>query len=164
MIISDLVVERYDDFELIRDGRFGDTAWLQYKEKFSLKKLISKAGKNYLLDVGKLIGGQIKLEPNEIANRKSDMWLPYARTIQNTITVQLPAGYTADGLQDLQMNVDNESGAFISTAKVEGEQLLISTTKLYKKNFDKKESWANYVAFLEAAYKFSQAKVVIKKK
>ena len=90
--------------------------------------------------------------------------MPYARTIQNNISIDLPAGYTADGLQDLNMNVDNESGSFISTAKVEGDKLLISTTKLYKKNFDKKEAWPNYVAFLEAGYKFSQAKIVLKKK
>ena len=156
--------EKYDDFELIKDGRFGDTATLEFKEKFSLKKLVSKAGKNYLFEAGKLIGGQIKLEPTELTERKTDIWLSYARTIQNNITIELPAGYTADGLQDLNMNVDNESGSFISTAKLEGDKLLISTTKIYKKNFDKKEAWPNYVAFLEAAYKFSQAKIVLKKK
>ena len=156
--------EKYEDFELLKDGRYGDTAYLEFKEKFSLKKLLSKAGKNYLFEVSKLIGGQIKLEPAELAERKSDIWLPYARTIQNNISIDLPAGYTADGYQDLNMNVDNESGAFISTAKLEGDKLLISTSKIYKKNFDKKEAWPNYVAFLEAAYKFSQAKVVLKKK
>ena len=156
--------QKYDDFELIKDGRFGDTATLEYKEKFSLKKLLSKAGKNYLFEAGKLIGGQIKLESTELTERKSDIWLPYARTIQNNIIIDLPAGYTADGLQDLNINVDNESGSFISTAKLEGDKLLISTSKLYKKNFDKKETWPNYVAFLEAGYKFSQAKIVLKKK
>ena len=156
--------EKYDHFELIKDGRFGDTATLEYKEKFALKKLISKAGRNYLFEAGKLIGGQIKLEPSELTERKADIWLSYARTIQNNITIELPAGYTADGIQDLNMNIDNESGAFISTAKLEGDKLLISTTKLYKKNFDKKEAWPNYVAFLEAGYKFSQAKIVLKKK
>lgn len=156
--------EKYDEFELIKDGRFGDTATLEFKEKFTLKKLLSKAGKNYLFEAGKLIGGQIKLEPTELTERKSDIWLPYARTIQNNISIDLPAGYTADGLQDLNMNVDNESGSFISTAKLEGDKLLISTTKLYKKNFDRKEAWPNYVAFLEAGYKFSQAKIVLKKK
>jgi len=156
--------EKYDDFELIKDGRFGDTATLEFKEKFTLKKLMSKAGKNYLFEAGKLIGGQIKLEPAELTDRKSDIWLPYARTIQNNISIDLPAGYTADGFQDLNMNVDNESGSFVSTAKLEGDKLLISTTKLYKKNFDKKEAWANYVAFLEAGYKFSQSKLVLKKK
>ena len=76
----------------------------------------------------------------------------------------MPAGYTADGLQDLNINIDNESGAFISTAKVEGDKLVVTTTKQYKKNFDKKENWPNYIAFLEAAYKFSQSKVVFKRK
>ncbi len=156
--------EKYEDFELIKDGRFGDTATLEYKEKFSLKKLLNKAGRNYLFEAGKLIGGQIKLEPNELTERKADIWLSYARTIQNNIAIALPAGYTADGLQDLNMNVDNESGSFISTAKQEGDKILLSTTKIYKKNFDKKEAWPNYVAFLEAAYKFSQAKIVLKKK
>jgi hypothetical protein len=156
--------EKYDHFELIKDGRFGDTATLEYKEKFTLKKLISKAGRNYVFEAGKLIGGQIKLEPSELTERKSDIWLPYARTIQNNITIELPAGYTADGLDDLNINIDNESGAFVSTAKLEGDKVLISTSKLYKKNFDKKEAWPNYVAFLEAGYKFSQAKIVLKKK
>ena len=126
--------------------------------------MLNKAGKNYLFEAGKLIGGQIKLEPNELTERKADIWLSYARTIQNNITIALPAGYTADGLQDLNINVDNESGSFISTAKLEGDKILINTTKVYKKNFDKKEELPNYVAFLEAAYKFSQSKIVLKKK
>jgi hypothetical protein len=92
-----------------------------------------------------------------------DIWLQNARTIENNITVTIPAGYTVEGLQELNVNVDNESGAFISTATTEGNKLLITTKKLYKKNFDKKELWSNYVAFLEAGYKFSQQKVVLKK-
>jgi len=67
-------------------------------------------------------------------------------------------------LDDLNMSVDNESGSFVSSAKTEGDKLVISTRKIYKKNFDKKEAWPNYVAFLEPAYKFSQLKVVLKKK
>ncbi len=156
--------EKYDEFELVKDGRFGDTATLEYKEKFSLKKLLSKAGKNYLFEAGKMIGGQIKLESSELASRKSDIWLPYARTIENNLIINLPEGYTADGLQDLNINVDNESGSFISAAKLEGDKLLINTKKIYKKNFDKKETWPNYIAFLEAGYKFSQSKIVLKKK
>ena len=161
---SELDVEKYDDFELLKDGRYGDTALLQYKEKFTLKKLLSKAGKNYIFEVGKLIGDQIKLSQEEMQGRKVDIWIPFARTIENNITVNIPAGYTVDGLQDLNLSVDNESGSFISTAKVENDKLVITSRKIYKKNFDKKEAWPNYIAFLEPAYKFSQAKVVLKKK
>lgn len=161
---EELDVDKYENFELLKDGRFGDTALLQYREKFTLKKLLSKAGRNYIFEAGKLIGDQIKLEQSELAGRQVDIWLPNARTIENNITVNIPAGYTVDGLQDLNMNIDNESGAFISTAKVDGDKLIITTKKLYKKNFDKKEAWPNYIAFLEPAYKFSQLKVVLKKK
>jgi hypothetical protein len=55
-------IDKYEDFDLIKDGRFGDTAWLKYSEKFTLKKLISKAGKNYIVEIGKMIGDQIKLD------------------------------------------------------------------------------------------------------
>lgn len=157
-------VDQYTDFELISDGRYGDTAMLKYKEKFSLKKLISKAGKNYIFEAGKLIGGQIKLEPNELKERQTDIWVPSARVIENSISINIPAGYTVDGLQDLNMNIDNPSGSFISSATVADNKVLITTKKIYKNNFDKKEAWPNYVAFLEPAYKLSQAKIVLKKK
>ncbi len=160
----DFDIEKYLHFELLKDGRYGDTAWLQFAEKFTLKKMISKAGKNYILEIGKLIGSQIKLEQAELTKRQTDVWVPFARTIENNITLAIPAGYTVEGLQDLNYTVDNESGAFTSAAEVKDNQLLITTKKLYKKSFDKKELWANYVAFLEPAYKFSQAKIVLKKK
>jgi hypothetical protein len=157
-------LDKYENFELIKDGRYGDSAMLQYKEKFTLRKLLSKAGRNYVFEVGKLIGGQIKLEQNELTTRQSDIWLPFARTIDNNIIINIPTGYTVDGLQDLKFNVDNVSGSFIAYSKVENDKLIITTKKLYKKNFDKKELWPNYVAFLEAAYKFSQAKIILRKK
>ena len=161
---GELDVDKYDDFELLQDGRYGDTAVLQFKEKFTLKKLVSRAGKNYIFEVGKLIGDQVKLEQSELAGRQVDIWLPHPRTIENNISINIPAGYTVDGLQELNTTIDNESGAFISSAKLENDRLLINTKKIYKKNFDKKETWPNYVAFLETAYKFSQSKIVLKKK
>ena len=124
----------------------------------------SACDRNYIFEIGKLIGDQIKLEQNELSTRQTDIWIPFARTIENNIVLNIPAGYTVDGLQDLNNNIDNESGSFVSTAKMEDNKLMINTRKIYKKNFDKKEAWVNYVAFLEPAYKFSQAKVVLKKK
>ena len=168
---EELDVDKYEDFELLKDGRYGDTALLQFKEKFTLKKLMNKAGKNYIFEVGKLIGDQIKLQQSELTGRQVDIWIPHARTIENNITVSIPSGYSVDGLLDLNMNIDNESGSFISSTNVVpkdspggNDKLIITSKKIYKKNFDKKEAWPNYVAFLEAAYKFSQLKIVFKKK
>ena len=160
---DELEVDKYEKFELLQDGRFDESPLLSFKENYSLKKLINKAGRNYLFDIGKLIGGQIKLDEKEIKERENDIWIPYARTIQNDITVMLPKGYTAEGLDDMNFNVDNESGSFISSAKMDSGKLVVTTKKVYKKNFDKKDLWPNYVAFLEAAWKFTQARVVLKK-
>ena len=163
-IKTDFSLGDYSSFSLIEDGRTGDTAFLKYKENFTLKNLLSKAGKNYIFEVGKLMGGQIKLEEKELKDRQMDIFVPIARVIENTITVNLPAGYTVDGLQDLNVNVDNASGSFKSVAVVEGNIMQVTTKKVYKTNFDKKEAWPNYVAFLEPAYKLSQSKIVLKKK
>jgi hypothetical protein len=160
---DELEVDNYERYTLLQDGRFNETPVLSYKENYSLKKLVNKAGRNYLLDAGKLIGTQIKLEEKELKKRDNDIWIPYARTISNQVTIVLPNGYTAEGWQDMNMQIDNESGAFLATAKLDGGKLLIATKKIYKKNFDKKELWPNYVAFLEAAYKFTQTKIVLKK-
>ncbi len=158
-----LEVNKYDNFELLQDGRFDETPSLSFKENYSLKKVVNKAGRNYLLDLGKMIGSQIKLDEEEMKKRQNDIWLAYARSIGNSISLEIPKGYIVEGYQDLNMNVENESGSFVSTAKVEGDKLVVTTKKIYKKNFDKKELWPNYVAFLEAGYNFSQAKVVLKK-
>ena len=99
-----------------------------------MKKLVNKGGRNYLLDIGGPIGGQIKSEEKEIKQRETDIWIGNARTISNNITLQLPKGYIADGLQDLNFNIDNESGSFVSSAHIEGEKVLVSTKKVYKKN------------------------------
>jgi hypothetical protein len=160
---DELEVNKYEKYELLQDGRYDESPLLSFKETYSLKKLVNKAGRNYLMDIGKLIGGQIKLEEKEIRKRENDIWISHARTIENNITITLPKGFIAEGLQDMVFNIDNESGAFISTARMDGDKLVITTKKIYKKNYDKKDLWPNYVAFLEAAYKFTQAKIVLKK-
>jgi hypothetical protein len=42
--------------------------------------------------------------------------------------------------------------------------VIITTPKIYKKNFDKKDTRPKYAAFPEGAYKFSRAKIIVKKK
>src|SRR6185436_17094277 len=112
---DDFNVVSYDEYKLVTDGRFDDDPALEYKEKFVVKGLINKAGKNYLFDVGKIIGKQFELKEKEL-KRQSNINQGFARTITNTITITLPAGYGVDGLTDLNTTVDNEPMSFKSTA------------------------------------------------
>ncbi len=152
----------YDSLKIIEDGRYNKTPNLSFNEVFVVKNMINKAGKNYILNVGSLIGKQIELNEKEF-KRNSDVYINFAKSLVNNITITLPAGFTVENINDLNVNIDNESGNFISTANLTGNMLTIKTTKSYKNNFEKKESWQNMVNFLEAAYKFSQKKIILKK-
>src|SRR6185437_14263708 len=160
---DDFEVESYDEFKLVQDGRQLDKQELIFNEKFKVKDLIKKAGANYLLDAGKLIGGQIVIKQDEM-DRKYDVYMSYPSTISYTINITLPEGYKVDGLDKLNVKVDNETGSFTSTAALNGSTLKITVQKIYKANFEPKEKWKLMVDFLDAAYHFTQAKVVLKKK
>jgi hypothetical protein len=159
---EDFEIQSYDKFELVQSGRMPEKPVMIFKESMQAKNMVNKAGKNYMLEVGKLIGDQVKLEESDM-KREHDIYMQFARSTENQITIEIPAGYTVDGLNDLNVNIDNASGKFVSTATLNGNKLVIKTQKAYKKAYDKKESWSQMVTFLDAAYKFSQKKVLLKK-
>jgi hypothetical protein len=121
----------YDGFELTNDGRYEENPKLQFQEKFTLKSLVGKAGKNYLFDAGKFIGSQFALEEKDL-KREVDIYLSYPRTITNKLILNVPEGYAPQGLEDFNVNVDNQTGSFISSAKLEGNKVVINTVKTYK--------------------------------
>jgi hypothetical protein len=159
---DDFEVETYDSFKLLKPGREKGDPELSFEEQFKLKGMINKAGRNYSLDVGKLIGGQVKLEEKEL-KREHDIYYNFPRKLVNNITIELPAGYTAENIKDLDMNIDNEAGSFTSKAKYENGKLTVTTTKIYKTTFSPKDKWNLWISFLETAYNYSQKKVILKK-
>jgi len=59
------------NFEIINTGRYGLNEEFEFKETFSFKnQYIKKAGPNYIVEVGKLIGGQIEIDEK---NRKRNV-------------------------------------------------------------------------------------------
>jgi hypothetical protein len=159
---DDFEVEAYDNFKLVNPGRELDNPVLAYEEQFKLKGMLNKAGRNYSLDVGKLVGGQLKLEEKDM-KRKSDIYYSFPRKLVNNITIEIPSGYVPENLKDLDVMVDNEAGSFTSTAKFEGGKIVVTTTKIYKTNFMKNDKWPLWIDFLETAYNYSQKKVILKK-
>lgn len=156
-------LQSYDEFELIQDGRVYDKQELIFKEKYTAKELIANAGSKHLFSIGKLIGEQAELTENE-SKRKTDIYMDAARFFQYDITVVIPAGYTMQNIEKLNINVSNETGSFSSVAKLEGNKLNLVVSKIYKHNFEKKDDWPKMVAFLDACYTFTQTKVLLVKK
>jgi hypothetical protein len=149
--------------EVTATGRFGSSTPFSYKEKFNVKdKLIKKAGANYVVEVGKLIGGQINFEEKE-RKRVNNIYQNYPRAYQEEVIVNIPNGYTVSGLDKLNKKVENAAGGFVSSAKLNGNTLVINAVKYYTSYYEPVKNWNDVTAFIDAAYQFSQEKVLLKK-
>jgi Domain of Unknown Function with PDB structure (DUF3857) len=155
-------LEEYLDFELLSDGRFPDSINLVVKESYSLKNFINKAGRNYTFNIGYIIGSQFQLEKEDML-RSSDINLNYAKSYGYTSKIKIPDGYKVHGLDQVNFDINNNVGSFVSTAKVESGYIILNTEKIYKVQHANKEDWSKYIDFLEAAYNFTQKKVIFKK-
>lgn len=149
------------NFKILKNGRFDETAFeFEYDAKFD--GLLQQAGPNYLFNVGLLIGQQKEIEEKNM-RRDEDIYMPNARSYFNNINCTIPEGYSVEGLDKLTFNIKNETGGFISSASMEGNILKIKTEKWYANNYEKAENWPKMLEFLEAAYEFTGAKVLLKK-
>lgn len=150
-------------FSIVNTGRYGSKMPFTYKEDFTVKNnLVKKAGENYIFEIGKLIGEQIDLEEKEM-NRTNNIYLSHPRSYSEDIVFTIPAGYTVTGLEKLNKQVENSTGGFVSSAKIEGDKLIISAQKYYTSYYEPSAKWKDLTAFLDAAYQFTQEKILIKK-
>ena len=152
----------YDDFSITNDGRKPDAQDLVYTEKFKLGDMIKKVGPNYSVSLGALIGKQVELDKKE-TNRDYNIYLPFARTAEFNLVFEMPAGYKVEGLDALKASIDNATGTFTVTPTVAGNKITVAVKKVYKSNFVKKEDWPKMREFLDAAYNFTQKKVILSK-
>lgn len=162
---SELDIQDVTDysFTIKETGRYGFDTYFTYNESFNTKDVfIKKAGPNYIMEIGKLIGGQIDLSDEE-RKRVENIYMNYARSYNYNVTFNIPDGYSISGLDKLNKSVDNKTGAFISTAVIEGNQLIITTTKQYKNNYENNADWPLMMAFLDEAFQFTNEKILLKK-
>ena len=159
-------VKEVDDYTYNIDntGRYGLDTYFTFTENFTAKSenLVKKAGPNHIVEIGKLIGGQIDLTEKE-RKRTENVYMDYPRSYNYTIRLTIPKGYSVSGLDKLTKNVDNATGAFISSAQIEGDVLVVSTSKQYKHNYEPNSNWSAMIAFLDEANQFTNEKILLKK-
>ena len=133
-----------------------------YSSKFKMGDIVKKAGNNLIVEIGKLQGSPLKIT-SEQRNRKLDIYMPFARSIQSQIVLQIPAGYTAEGIETLNTKVENEAGYFISEALSDGRQITIILRKSYNHSFEPVANWDKLLAFIDAADEWANSKILLKK-
>ena len=152
----------YTEFTLNSDGRNWRKQELNYTNKFELGDMVKIAGDNLLVAVPGLIGAQLWISQDD-RKREVDAYMEYPKSIRNIINFTIPAGYKLVGIQNLNINIDNSVGTFAVQTTVEGSTLNILVKKHYKQTTVKKEDWPKLLEMLDAAYNFSQKKVLLKK-
>jgi len=150
-------------FTFVDFGRYDKLQPFAYNENFTVNNnLIKSAGSNYVIEIGKFIGEQLKLDEKEM-NRKENIYSIFPRSYDEQVMLTIPDGYTVSGIDKLNKKVENNTGGFISTASIEGNQLKIKAYKYYANYFEPTSNWKDMTAFLEAAYQFTQEKILLKK-
>jgi hypothetical protein len=149
-------------FKLVNDGRNFKKQALVYNQKFTLANMSAKAGDDIVLSLPALLGGQSQIRKEE-RNRKTAANVGYPRSLQWVINFTIPAGYTVQGIDKMNQDIQNEAGAFTSRATIEGQELVLRVKKSYNTRYLALAKWPLLVKVLDAAYNYSQQKIVLKK-
>ncbi|MEO1655588.1 MAG: hypothetical protein AAFU64_18745, partial [Bacteroidota bacterium] len=151
------------NFKLVETGIYHDSPDIIYELDLIINGLVKKVGKNYLINIGKLIGGQIKVDEQD-RRRKHDIYMPYARTYEHNIAYTIPDGYQVEGIENFNKQVENATGKFVSKAKLNGDVLEVKIVKQYNHSSEKASEWPKMLEFLDAANELYTQSVLIRKK
>ncbi len=152
-----------NSFEVKSSGRFGKNTPFIYVEDFEIKNnLIKKAGENYIVELGKMITSQVEIDKKE-KDRKNNVYLPFPRLFENEIIFEIPSGYSVSGIEKFNKSIINETGEFVSKASIDGNKVIVKTSKKYNNYFEPNKNWSKMILFLDAAYQFTQEKLLLKK-
>jgi hypothetical protein len=159
----DLDIEQMKDQKIESMGIRNNNPDLIYSSSFRVPGIVKKAGNNYLVEVGRLQGAPLKIVDGQ-RSRFLDVYAPFARTLDYEFVLQIPEGYTAEGVAALNKKVENECGSFTCEASVDGSNVRIRVTKVYKNAFEKAASWPKMLAYIDAANDWSNSKILLRKK
>lgn len=130
--------------------------------KYQQEGLVQKAGNNYILNVGKLIGQQLDLK-GEDRKRNVDVYMPTARSYEYSIEIKIPDGYSVSDIEKLNQNVNNASASFSVSATLSSNILKIDTKKVYKNAFEPVANWNNLLEMLDNTINFCNQSIVLRK-
>jgi hypothetical protein len=167
---NDEIKEQYDQepkdlisYRINNAGLAIQNPSFEFTEKFTMENFVKKAGNNYILDAGKLMGTYKKLEDKERI-RTLDIFMPSARTLNYTFNITVPEGYTIKGVEELNKKVTNDIASFTSSASLNGNAVIVTVSRSYNNNFEPVANWSKLLTVMDAAADFTNMKLLLEKK
>ena len=133
---------------------------------FSSESLLEEAGDSYIFQIGKVIGTQSELYQE--TKRVNPIEMNYPNQYDYTITVNIPDGYTAEGLDALNIDKSyisvrgHKLCKFESGYKLEGNKLIITIQEFYKSNEYDLNRYEEFREVINAASDFNKAAILLK--
>lgn len=165
-------ISSYHDADPVQVGGYGvdsvgirrDSSNFVYHVDYVMDGMVKRAGNNYLLSVGKLIGSSLKLEGKD-RERIDDVWRKMAFADEWNIEIPLPQGYkvSAEALKKIETSVANECGEFTVKATAGNESVKVYVRKCFAHRVEPVSNWSKLLALVDACSAFADKQMVIAK-
>ena len=165
-------ISSYHDADPVQVGGYGvdcvgirrDSSNFVYHVDYVMDGMVKRAGNNYLLSVGKLIGSSLKLEGKD-RERIDDVWRKMVFVDEWNIEIPLPQGYkvSAEALKKIETSVANECGEFTVKATAGNESVKVYVRKCFAHRVEPVSNWSKLLALVDACSAFADKQMVIAK-
>lgn len=165
-------ISSYHDGDPVQVGGYGvdcvgirrDSSNFVYHVDYVMDGMVKRAGNNYLLSVGKLIGSSLKLEGKD-RERIDDVWRKMAFVDEWNIEIPLPQGYkvSAEALKKIETSMANECGEFTVKATAGNESVKVYVRKCFAHRVEPVSNWSKLLALVDACSAFADKQMVIAK-
>ena len=165
-------ISSYHDADPVQVGGYGvdcvgirrDSSNFVYHVDYVMDGMVKRAGNNYLLSVGKLIGSSLKLEGKD-RERIDDVWRKMAFVDEWNIEIPLPQGYkvSAEALKKIETSVANECGEFTVKVTAGNESVKVYVRKCFAHRVEPVSNWSKLLALVDACSAFTDKQMVIAK-
>ncbi len=165
-------ISSYHDADPVQVSGYGvdcvgirrDSSNFVYHVDYVMDGMVKRAGNNYLLSVGKLIGSSLKLEGKD-RERIDDVWRKMAFVDEWNIEIPVPQGYkvSAEALKKIETSVANECGEFTVKATAGNESVKVYVRKCFAHRVEPVSNWSKLLALVDACSAFADKQMVIAK-
>ncbi len=134
-----------------------------FKESFTMDNLVKKAGNNYIVEAGKLIGHVTTVEEKDRI-RNMDIYMYSARSFTYNIELTIPDGYNVKGLDNFNKSITNETGSLISSARQDGNRVLLTISRTYNHSKEHAANWPKMLQLIDELNNVYTQKLLLEKK
>ena len=129
--------------------------------------LVDQAGNKYIVKLGQLIGTQSELY--NVKKRYQPVDVQMVHYYYRKLVFEIPEGYKVADVSSMNINVLLNDGAtpsagFVSTAKIEGDKVVVEVSEYYQKITYPIELFESFRKVINAAADFNKRTIVLEKK